>query len=182
MNTQRPRPRTVAQPPSAVSLARTAKAEYQRNLPHMQKPGQTLFVTFRTWQKFLLPASARDLVLQHSLHDHGKKLWMHGAVIMPDHVHLVFTPSTDKRGDAYGLAELLSGIKGASSHSVNRLLQRKGHVWQDESFDQVLRSSENIREKVEYICQNPVRANLVDREDAYDWLWREWVEGAEEPT
>ena len=65
---------------------------------------------------------------------------------------------------------------------MNRLVNHKGNVWQDESFDHVLRSSESIREKVEYICQNPIRAGLVEDEDQYPWLWREWTEGAEAPT
>jgi hypothetical protein len=71
----------------------------------------------------------------------------------------------------------MSGIKGASAHSVNKVLLRRGRVWQDESFDHVLRSDEKVREKVEYICQNPVRKGLVAHEGDYPWLWREWQEG-----
>ena len=72
----------------------------------------------------------------------------------------------------------MNGIKGASAHSVNRALNRKGHVWQSESFDRMLRSDENTRAVAEYICQNPVRAGLVRGDDKYPWLWREWIEGA----
>ena len=98
---------------------------------------------------------------------------------MPDHVHPVFTPLSDDAGNPFSLAEILSGIKGASAHSINKALGRKGHVWQDESFDHVLRADEHVRTVVEYLCQNPVRAGLVESEDKYPWLWREWVEGAE---
>ncbi|MFW6189717.1 MAG: hypothetical protein ACOC7T_04710 [Planctomycetota bacterium] len=41
----------------------------------------------------------------------------------------------------------------------------------------MLPSYECIREKVEYICRNPVRAGLVDSPEEYPWLWRTWVEG-----
>jgi REP element-mobilizing transposase RayT len=71
----------------------------------------------------------------------------------------------------------MSGIKGASAHSINKALTRRGPVWQDESFDHVLRSDEKIASKVDYICENPVRQGLVNNEDDYPWLWREWVEG-----
>jgi len=98
---------------------------------------------------------------------------------MPDHVHLIFTPLKDDQGNLFGLAEIMNGIKGASAHSINKTLQRKGRVWQKESFDHVLRSDEKIREKVDYICQNPVRRGLVESVDDYPWRWREWVEGAE---
>jgi len=102
---------------------------------------------------------------------------VHGMVVMPDHVHLVFTPLEDSEGNPYGLAEIMHSIKGASAKSLNKALNRSGHVWQDESFDHILRSEEAIRSKVEYICQNPVRKGLVASEEDYPWLWREWVEG-----
>jgi hypothetical protein len=63
-------------------------------------------------------------------------------------------------------------IKGRSAHFLNKLLDRHGPVWQEESFDHVLRSNESLSEKVNYICQNPVRAGLVGRETDYRWLWR----------
>jgi REP element-mobilizing transposase RayT len=97
---------------------------------------------------------------------------------MPDHVHMLFTPLRDENGDEFGLSQIMSGIKGASAHSVNRALKRRGHVWQDESFDHVLRNDENVRDKAEYICANPVRAGLTAATEDYRWIWREWVEGS----
>jgi len=152
---------------------------YQRNLPHIQKEGRPIFVTFRTYRNWVLPESVRDRVLEHCLHDHGLKMWLHVAVVMPDHVHLIFTPLEDDGGHPYGLAEILNGIKGASAHTVNRQLGRKGHVWQDESFDHVLRSDESLQEKVEYVCQNPVRKGIADRPEEYRWLWCEWLHASE---
>jgi len=96
---------------------------------------------------------------------------------MPDHVHLIFTPLSDELGNPFGLAEIIHGIKSSAAHSINKVLNRRGHVWQREFFDHLLRSDEKIREKVEYISQNPVRRSLVTSEDDYPWLWREWVEG-----
>jgi hypothetical protein len=71
----------------------------------------------------------------------------------------------------------MNGIKGASAHSINKFLKHRGHVWQDESFDHILRSEEKMVNKVEYICQNPVRKGLVNEVNNYPWLWREWIEG-----
>jgi len=70
------------------------------------------------------------------------------------------------------LPEVMRLIKGRSAHFINKLLNRHGPVWQEESFDHVLRSNESLVEKVSYICQNPVRARLVCREEDYRWLWR----------
>jgi REP element-mobilizing transposase RayT len=77
-------------------------------------------------------------VLEHCLHDNGVRLVVHGVVVMPDHVHMVFTPLADERGNTFGLAEIMNGIKGASAHRINRALKRRGHVWQDGSFDHIL--------------------------------------------
>lgn len=103
---------------------------------------------------------------------------MHAMVVMPDHVHLLFTPLRDQAGNTYGLAEIMNSMKGASAHAVNKELRRAGRVWQAESLDRALRSDDTVRSKAEYICANPVRAGLVANEDDYTWLWRQSVEGA----
>jgi len=174
--------RDVAQPPPAVTpgnhpTAKPAKKAYRRNLPHIQQEDKSIFVTFTTFERWELPEAVRDLVIKHCIFDHGRKLIAHGIVVMPDHVHMVISPLRDAQGGIFGLAEIMHGIKGASAHSINKLLNRKGRVWQDESFDHVLRSDEKIDSKVTYLCENPVRKGLVSSVDEYPWLWREWVEG-----
>ena len=169
--------RAGSQPPSAVPRDDTAPSAYSRNLPHLQRRQSTLFVTFATRKRWVLPEAVRAAVLKHCLHDDGEKLQMHAVVIMPDHVHLLFSPLANAVGEPFTLATIMSGIKGSSAHTVNRALARKGSVWEEESFDRLLRSDESIRQKSEYICANPVRAALVPTEDEWPWLWREWVEG-----
>jgi REP element-mobilizing transposase RayT len=120
-----------------------------------------------------LPPEARDIALHHCLHDDGKKIRLHAAVVMPDHVHLLFTQLVDRHGSPYGLAEILTGIKGTAAHRINQRLRRRGHVWQDESFDHVLRSDESVRPKASYLSENPVRKGLVGRAEDYPWSWQE---------
>ncbi|MEX2246521.1 MAG: transposase [Dehalococcoidia bacterium] len=167
----------VAQPPPAVPPAKPALAAYRRMLPHYQYEGSTVFVTFNTHDRWVLPETARDLVLEHCLHEHGIRYFLHAVVVMPDHVHLLLTPLRDAGGATYGIAEIMGGMKGASAHSVNRSLHRKGQVWQDESFDHVLRKDERVRSVAEYICNNPVRAGLAMSEADYPSMWRERIEG-----
>jgi REP-associated tyrosine transposase len=62
-------------------------------------------------------------------------------------------------------------IKGTSARDINKLLGAAGPVWQDESFDHVLRSEESLREKADYIRMNPVRKGLVQTPEEYRWLW-----------
>jgi REP element-mobilizing transposase RayT len=144
---------------------------YQRSLPHYQKQRCTLFVTFCKLLPDPFSDTARSLVLRHCLHDDGNRLRMHAAVVMPEHVHLLLTPLGDAEGRPYLLQEILKLIKGTSARSVNRLVGRASPVWQEESFDHVLRSDESFEEKMEYIRQNPVRRGLANRPEDYPWLW-----------
>jgi REP element-mobilizing transposase RayT len=124
------------------------KYAYRRRLPHYQQADRVLFVTFCCSCLDPLPASVRDLALRHCLHDQGTKATIHAVVVMPDHVHLLLTPLRDLNGDVYSLVEILQGIKSASAHSLNRALGRSGPVWEEESFDHVLRSAESFEKKV----------------------------------
>jgi putative transposase len=54
----------------------------------------------------------------------------------------------------------------------NVLVGRSGAIWQVEFFDHALRSNDSFAEKVDCICQNPVRAGLLKVEGEYRWLWR----------
>jgi putative transposase len=65
----------------------------------------------------------------------------------------------------------MKAIKIASAHKINRRLGHDGTVWQEESFDFVLRSSEDIDAKILYILENPVRRGLVSDWRQYRWLW-----------
>jgi len=92
---------------------------------------------------------------------------------MPDHVHMIFTPLVNEEAmEVYSLGEIMDAVKGASAHKVNKAIGRRGRLWQPESFDHVLRSSENLDAKVAYILENPVRLALVDEWTEYPWIWR----------
>ena len=69
------------------------------------------------------------------------------------------------------LPAIMKLIKGVSARNVNQLLGSSGPLWQEESFDHVLRTDESFLEKQEYIRQNPVRAGLVTSPEDYRWLW-----------
>jgi REP element-mobilizing transposase RayT len=101
----------------------------------------------------------------------GKKHNLYAAVIMPDHAHLLLTPLADQTGWPFSLATILKLIKGTSARSANKIMGTEGPVWQEESFDHVLRSDESMTQKLEYIRQNPVRKGLVAHPDSYPWLW-----------
>jgi REP element-mobilizing transposase RayT len=67
------------------------KYAYRRNLPHIQKDDRAHFITFNSLNKWILPPKARDIVLSSCLFLDGKKIELHAAVIMPEHVHMIFS-------------------------------------------------------------------------------------------
>ena len=164
-----------------------AKYRYRRRLPHLQKADTALFVTFCTGGRMVLPEPARDLVLAHCFREAGilavagegarptsaARIRLHAVVVMPDHVHLLLTPLRDEDGWPFPLVDILQCLKSATAHRINRLLGISGPVWEEESFDHVLRSDESLKEKCEYIRQNPVKAGLVKNPESYRWLWVE---------
>jgi REP element-mobilizing transposase RayT len=152
------------------------KAFYRRRLPHLQCDDKPHFVTFCTHHRWILPAEARTIVLESCLHDNGIGFDLRAAVVMPDHVHMIFTPLVDFGAmEVCSLAGIMDAIKGASAHRVNKALIRQGRLWQAESFDHVLRSSENLDAKIIYVLENPVRAGLVREWMDYPWLWRKSI-------
>jgi REP element-mobilizing transposase RayT len=140
------------------------KYEYRRRLPHLQKDNRPIFITFTTDYRWQLPPAAREEVLGCVPRMNGSKFHLHAAVVMPDHVHLLLTPLLGTDGWPYSLPEIMHAVKGASARKTNLLLSRKGPVWQEEFFDHVLRSNDRLEQNVDYICQNPVRAGLVESE------------------
>jgi REP element-mobilizing transposase RayT len=148
------------------------KAFYRRQLPHLQRDFKPHFLTFCTEYRWVLPEQVRSIVLNCCLHDEGKKIDLQAAVVMPDHVHMIFTPLVNQGAkEVYSLAEIMDAIKGASAHKINKTMGRRGRVWQAESFDHVLRSSESLEQKVQYLLENPVRRGLVGCRTEYPWLW-----------
>src|SRR3989442_4403041 len=70
------------------------------------------------------------------------------------------------------MRKVAKAIKGTSTHAIDRKLHSHEAVWQEESFDHVLRSSESLDAKIDYVLQNPVRKGLVRIASEYPWSWR----------
>ncbi len=86
---------------------------------------------------------------------------LHAFVVMPNHVHMLVTPSVVA-------TKWLGPLKGFTAFQANRILGRVGAFWQRESYDHVVRSggSERVRR---YIENNPVKAGLVSTAEDYRW-------------
>ncbi|MBM4108017.1 MAG: valine--tRNA ligase [Phycisphaerae bacterium] len=132
-----------------------------RHLPHFQKGGSTYFITFRTAGTTTLTPDERRIALDACRHWHGTRMELHAAVVMDDHVHLLLSPFEVEPGRWHAIPELLHGIKSFSAHQIARSRGTSGSVWQDESFDRIVRGADELWEKLVSIAENPVEAGLV---------------------
>ena len=145
---------------------------YRRKLPHIQREAKPLFVSVATRKRSALPPAARNLILDCLREEHGKRARFYAAVVMPDHLHMLFDLLPDfQTNEVFSLAEVMSTLKGVSAHGINRLAGRRGAVWEEEFFDHYVRTPEELDAKLRYIRQNPVRAGLVAEPEDYPWLW-----------
>ena len=92
-------------------------------------------------------------------HFDGSRYLLGDFVIMPNHVHLLV--------GALPRNQLLSQItswKKWSAIQINRIAGRSGRLWQDESFDHLVRDEAAFKRYRRYIAENPAKAKLRDGE------------------
>jgi alanyl-tRNA synthetase/REP element-mobilizing transposase RayT len=150
---------------------------YKRRLPHFERPWAKYTVTFSTHERHTLSPAARDVVLKSLLFGQEQRRYqLYAACVMPDHVHFLFEPQIkeqDKGGKPvfWPLDELLHSIKSFTAHEINRLQGTTGQVWENESFDRMIRGDADLEEKFHYICRNPWDSSVVSQTENYPWLW-----------
>ena len=134
-------------------------------LIHRTAPACTYFVTTKAWQNRALfsVTQVAEILLERlmSCRDRGDYL-LHEFVIMPDHLHLLLTPSSTT-----SLERAVMLIKGGSSHEIHRARGHKMEIWQTGFHDWTIRDETDYQSKREYIWMNPVNARLVEKPE--DW-------------
>jgi putative transposase len=133
----------------------------RRRLPHWRLEDSVYFVTFRLGNGELTE-DERAIVFDHIKQGHRRYYCLFSAVVMPDHVHLLLKPN-----NYVPLSRIMKGIKGVSAHKVNRRRGTSGTIWQDESYDRIVRDEAEFLEKLEYISLNAVKAGLAQRPEQY---------------
>lgn len=94
------------------------------------------------------------------LHKQGR-IDLIAAVIMPDHIHFV------ARLLSTSLPSLMHSLKSFTSNKINEQLGREGPLWEPQYFDHAVRTDEELKDRVNYCLQNPVRKGLVGGFDEY---------------
>lgn len=82
--------------------------------------------------------------------------------VMSNHIHVVFELKKE-----YALYGIMQSIKTFTARKANELLDRSGQFWQHESYDRVVRDSDELSRIITYVLNNPVKAGLCDS-------WEDW--------
>lgn len=69
------------------------------------------------------------------------------------------------------LTDILRKLKGRTSRSCNLLLKRSGQFWQHESYDRFVRDEKELVRIINYILQNPVKADMCEEWENWKWSY-----------
>lgn len=119
----------------------------------------TMCAREREDRPFLSEGIALRLIEAAKFYHERGRWWVYVLVVMPDHLHLV------------------ASFDGEMKQVVNDWRRwTAGHLgvaWQKDFFDHRIRHDESLREKIDYVLMNPVRAGWVE-----DWQeWKFWWMG-----
>jgi putative transposase len=103
------------------------------------------------------------LMLDTLKHYDGTGYQLHAYVVMPDHMHLLFTPFES-------VEKSVQLIKGGFSFRAKRELEWKGEIWQKGFTDHRIRDVEDWQKHLAYVQNNPVNAHLVSDAALYEFL------------
>ena len=178
--------------PTAVLEEMKAEAESWQKRLHQaahRHEGKLPPKEWDAWQEFqqvqmrkleiILDEGRGECLLRHSEHQkplvealhyfEGVRCEMFAYTIMPNHVHVLCRPLGE-----YSLEDLCRAWKRHSADRIHRTLGRSGSLWQEESFDRIIRDGDHYGRAVRYIAKNPITANLQPPE-AVVWLHPEIV-------
>ncbi len=91
---------------------------------------------------------------------------------MPNHVHVVVRPF---ERDEKALEQITHSWKRYAAQEINKLIGVCGALWQEESFDRIVRDEEHLWRTIQYIGRNPKKGGIA-REDFEIWIRPSWEE------
>ncbi len=132
---------------------------------HRSAPGSSYFVTTKCAQsRAVFQVTDVAEIMAKTLCEYRERgaYLLHEFVVMPDHVHLLLTPS-----QTTSLEKAMQFIKGGCSHRIHKARHQKREIRQVGFHDWTIRDLADWRAKVLYIHMNPVHAKLVHRPEEW---------------
>ena len=105
-----------------------------------------------------------SIVTRAMHHFNEERYFLSSYCVMPNHVHLTVQPYAGNDP-----SEVLHSWKGFAAREINKHLGRSGPVWEQESYDTLVRDVAHLWKVIRYIGNNPSKANIPEDQ------WIRWV-------
>lgn len=102
-------------------------------------------------------------------HFQGERYFLSCWAIMPNHCHVVIKPF-----DGFNVEDLIGAMKGVCARHINKDLGTSGAIWEEESYDRIIRDEEHLWRVVQYIGRNPKLSGLKHEQGWRRWIHPEW--------
>ncbi len=104
----------------------------------------------------ILNDASLRLIVEGALHHFDNQRYdLIASAIMPNHVHVIA-----RLFPGENLSDVLHFWKSFAAKQINRVTGSTGTVWQDESFDRIVRSAAHLETLISYVEENPSKARL----------------------
>ena len=149
-------------------------------------PGSSVFLTLITYQrqKIFLPLENIDRLRQAcDLMMTEKPFTIDAAVILPEHIHFLWTLPPDDPDYSYRVRRMkvlfTRALRGVNNLPDDVCESRKKHresdVWQRRFYEHTIRDEVDLRKHLDYLHFNPVKHGLV--KCVHDWQYSSFHRG-----
>ncbi len=166
------------------------------NLPRFHIEGHLFYITTVVYNRlpiFTRPSFVIPLFDSLNFYTYREHFKLLGYVIMPDHIHLLIWPQSEptvasfmrdfkeftaKRIIRQAEVERNLAWVEAFANAGQETERSQNKVWQDSYWDKNIYSEQFLRQRLDYMHRNPVRAGLVEDEGLYPYSsYRNYVLG-----
>ena len=112
---------------------------------------------------------AHCVAAQIAVSDEEGSTSTHAWVVMPDHVHWLFSL------ERHDVSACVARFKSRSARAIHQARGSRGRVWQSGYFDHRVRNEDDFRSQARYILDNPLRAGLVKKLADYPHWGCRWI-------
>ena len=156
--------------------------EYRR----VNIPGSSVFLTLVTHERaklFSIPDNINKLRQACSIIIMEKPFAINAAVILPEHIHFLWTLPPNDRDYSYRVGRMkvlfTRALRGVNNLPDNVCESRRKHresdVWQRRLYEHTIRDEFDFRKHLDYLHFNPVKHGLV--KCVHDWEYSSFYRG-----
>ena len=149
-------------------LHRLAPQEYQR----IGSIWSLTLVVKRRQRVFAIPEAAAGAAVALAEIAKAQATPMHAWCVMPDHVHIILSPS-----GCCDIPTFVNRFKNITRAQARERGVAKSY-WQRSFWDRGVRHEVQLEREVMYVMRNPVRGGLVEDMLDYPYSFAPWLEAA----